>query len=253
MKATQITLTPALAKKLLENNPANRPLSQPRAKRLAESISRGEWLANGETIIVDVNGALIDGQHRCLAVVISETPIQTLFVEGVSPEAFATIDSGHARTNSDRFSVLGESNTSDLSSALATLHMYIQRRPTRDILTFAQRQSLLTEHPEMRKSVAAVNSSRTIARSIAATCHYVAASAYGSDFANKWMQDFISMSFDEPMRLLARAIANARGTKRRMLDTRWILGITLRAIEASQKKTQTKLLRFTAEESYPVL
>ena len=253
MKATQITLTPAIAKKLLEHNPSNRPLSQPRAKRIAESISRGEWLANGETIIVDVNGALIDGQHRCLAVVIAGIPIQTLFVEGVCPDAFATIDSGHARTDANRFSISGEANTSDLSSALAKLHMYINNLSKRESLTFLQRQNLLNEHPSMRKSVAIVNTSRVLTRSVAAACHYISMCAHGEQFANKWMHDFIEMNFDEPMRLLARSIANARGNQKRMVDTKWLIGITLRAIQASRKGTPIKLLRFGTEESYPVL
>jgi hypothetical protein len=105
MKATQITLTPALAQMLLEKNPNNRRLSEQRAIHLANAIRRGEWQLNGESVIVSEDGSLLDGQHRCRAVVIAEMAIPVILVEGVPSKAFTTIDIGEKRSIGQIFQI----------------------------------------------------------------------------------------------------------------------------------------------------
>jgi hypothetical protein len=253
MKATQTTLTPALAQALLQRNPNNRNLSMARAKVLAASITRGEWAANGESIIVDSNGNLLDGQHRCMAVILANQAINTLLVEGVDPSAFATIDLGKQRSAADLLSVAGESYTHDLSSALTTLDMILNNRARREKLTFLQRQAFLAQHPELRHSVEVAQHGNFIARSVAAAVHYLAAQKYGEPFATKWLRDLNALKFDEPQRLLAKALQNARSAGARVTDTRWVCGITLKAIRNSYTNANVRFLKFGEEESYPVL
>jgi hypothetical protein len=253
MKATQIELTPFLAQRLLDKNPKNRSLSVVRAKVLAATIARGEWMSNGETIIVDTDGNLLDGQHRCMAVIIAEQSIPTLLVEGVSSSAFATIDLGKQRSASDLLAIAGEDRTHDLSSAITTLDMILNNRPRRERLTFLQRQAFLSDHPELRRSVEVAQAGNFIARSVSAAVHYLAAQKYGPDFADKWIRDLNSLKFDESQRLFARALQNARSAGSRITDARWTCGIALKSIKASYHSTMLRFLKFGDEESYPVL
>lgn len=62
------------------------------AMRIAEQIERDQWVPNGEAIIFDSTGSLIDGQHRLSACVLANKPIRSLVVRGVAPEARETID-----------------------------------------------------------------------------------------------------------------------------------------------------------------
>jgi hypothetical protein len=253
MKAKQTTLTPALAQALLNKNPNNRSLSIARAKVLAASIARGEWMANGESIIVDADGNLLDGQHRCLAVILADQPISTLLVEGVDSAAFATIDLGKQRSSSDLLAISGEAQSHDLSSAITTLDMILNDRPRRERLTFLQRKSFLAQHPELRRSVEIVQCGNFIARSVAAAVHYLSAKKHGETFADKWIRDLNALKFDEPQRLFARALQNARSAGTRVTDARWVCGLALKSIRASHTNSGLRFLKFGDEETYPVL
>lgn len=87
-----VTLTPEMAINLLEANQHNRPLSDPHAQRIAAQITAGKWKFNGDTIKVADNGDILDGQHRCWAVVYAKTAIDTIIVRGIKADAFSTID-----------------------------------------------------------------------------------------------------------------------------------------------------------------
>ena len=66
MKVSVKTITPAQAKKLLERNTNNRPVSKPHVKFLCGVIRRGEWKLNGDAIRFN-SERLVDGQHRLAA------------------------------------------------------------------------------------------------------------------------------------------------------------------------------------------
>jgi len=107
-------ITPADAARLLENGRMNRPLSESRARKLAARIRQGKWIANGETIILDYEGNMIDGQHRCRACVIAGKSFDGYMIflpksSGKHAAAeFDTIDSESARrTAGDRLAELG--------------------------------------------------------------------------------------------------------------------------------------------------
>ena len=73
-----IDLTPEKAAAILRKNNRNRPLRERYAKRLASAMTRGEWKFNGDTIVVANSGELLQGQHRCTAVVLSGVTIKTI-------------------------------------------------------------------------------------------------------------------------------------------------------------------------------
>lgn len=100
-------ITPLYAAHLLERNTHNRPIKPRYVDWLAQQMADGKWVYNGETIIIGVDGTLIDGQHRLSAVVKSGCTIESEVIEGVDPATFHTIDSGTRRTAGDAFYVYG--------------------------------------------------------------------------------------------------------------------------------------------------
>lgn len=90
-------LTPGLARALLDCNPANRPVTPSRVRSYARDIKEGRWVYNGESIVVSDDGLLNDGQHRCLAVIEADTPIDTAIVFGPSYDSRKTTDIGASK------------------------------------------------------------------------------------------------------------------------------------------------------------
>ena len=101
----------------LLNNPSNRPFKLALANKYANEHLRGKWSLNLETIVVDENGNVPEGQHRLVGFVLAEqqrqinpkrhgkTPLvyETLIGYGVSPkpENANTYGLGSTRTLGD--------------------------------------------------------------------------------------------------------------------------------------------------------
>jgi len=61
IKAGVAEITPELAQSILKNNnDGNRPLKKDHIKMLTDSIKRGEWMLNGESIAFSESGRLLD-------------------------------------------------------------------------------------------------------------------------------------------------------------------------------------------------
>lgn len=90
--AEVVMLTPSMAKALLARNKSNRRYRAYHAGRIARLIKGGRFRFNGDTIKIDRDGNLQDGQHRCGAVVEANIPVKVVIVYGVERDAFPTID-----------------------------------------------------------------------------------------------------------------------------------------------------------------
>jgi hypothetical protein len=115
-----VTITPEIAKRLLEQNECNRPVSESLVAQITKDISCGYWVLNGETIIVSAEGFLNDGQHRLLAVVRADAPIQTAMMFGVSRGSRTTVDQGRSRSTANFMSMTNVPNA-HRASAVANL------------------------------------------------------------------------------------------------------------------------------------
>lgn len=103
-----VLLTPEMAVTLLEHNTQNRPLRQMHVNRIARAILDGRWEYNGDTIKIADNGDVLDGQHRCWAVVEAQKPVETIIVRGIAKSAFNTIDTiRQIRNGADMLSLAG--------------------------------------------------------------------------------------------------------------------------------------------------
>ncbi len=123
LSVVMMVATPAWAAEVLEKcNTRNRKLSNT-WNRLRSTISRGAWKINGECVVFDSDGVLIDGQHRLHAIAQSGRAVPVLVIYGVEPEAFTTFDQGKKRSGSDVLSTDSEfrDHAETTSSALAWL------------------------------------------------------------------------------------------------------------------------------------
>lgn len=97
-----ITLTPELAQHFLNNRyKKQRKIQIAKSEQMARDIKSGRWVNSFhsiEPIILTSKGELMNGQHRCLAVILAGMPIQIDVMYDVPEEMFSFIDGGTART-----------------------------------------------------------------------------------------------------------------------------------------------------------
>lgn len=83
---------------MLEYNTDNRKLRKAKVDEYKRAIERGDFLFNGDAIVISADKVLLDGQHRLAALAETNNSISTLIVEGVPSFVRATIDVGATRT-----------------------------------------------------------------------------------------------------------------------------------------------------------
>lgn len=102
------TVTPAFARELLRRNvDNNRNLRPTKVSQYARDIAAGDWPITGDTVKVDTDGRLIDGQHRLSAVVLADMPVEMLIAWDVDPAVMPLLDIGAARKFSDVLKMSG--------------------------------------------------------------------------------------------------------------------------------------------------
>lgn len=123
IRVVMMVATPAWAAAVLEtSNTRNRKLSNT-WNRLRSAIARGAWKINGECVVFDTDGVLIDGQHRLHAIAQSGRAVPVLVVYGVEPGAFVTFDQGKKRSGADVLSTAADlrEHAGTIAAALAWL------------------------------------------------------------------------------------------------------------------------------------
>ena len=108
--STVETITPEQAAAWLKTSRGNRPILTRFVHTIARDIASGKFALNGEPIIIDNQGSLIDGHHRLAAIVLSGVSVRSFVARGVDPLSFRSIDSGRSRSASDAASLSGMSN-----------------------------------------------------------------------------------------------------------------------------------------------
>lgn len=119
-----VYLTPEVATSMLARKNTNRSFRLPQLNKLKRAMELGRWEINGETIIFDEDGRLIEGQHRLKAVVESGVSIWSFCVHGIDRERFKTMGQGAKRTAGDILGIQGLKNSRNLAAALRWVYRY---------------------------------------------------------------------------------------------------------------------------------
>jgi len=98
-----VSVTPAMAAEWLKLNSLNRPIRRQTVSKYASVMRSGQWVRSPEAIGFDVNGRLIDGQHRLTAVVESGVTVEFLVVRNLPVGVFDVIGQGPRRSSADGY------------------------------------------------------------------------------------------------------------------------------------------------------
>lgn len=116
---TNEKITVEKAQAFLLKNKSNRPINKSNLDALILQMKKGLFHATGESIKIDENGVLVDGQHRLQAIVKTGKEFQLPVVRGLSPEAFKYIDTGKKRTAADVLGIDGVPNPTRVAAVVS--------------------------------------------------------------------------------------------------------------------------------------
>jgi hypothetical protein len=120
-------VTPSVAATWLQQNAQHqRRLRKSTVDAYAQQMKAGQWELTHQGIAFDVNGALIDGQHRLAAVVQANVTVPMLITTGAPVESFGALDCGATRSLGDRLS-LSSKICAGLSTAIQISKSSAQR------------------------------------------------------------------------------------------------------------------------------
>ena len=127
MKAELVMITPSMATKWLDDhNQGNfRVIHNDRIVAYSNDITAGNWESNGATIVFDLDGDLLDGQHRLAAIVHADISVQMLVVTD-SPATAQRVDRGKPRSVAQWLSHKGIKNAA-VVAAVARLCLMHER------------------------------------------------------------------------------------------------------------------------------
>ena len=123
IKSTIRTVTPQLARTYLLTSRNNRKITSKRVTRLATAMRSGEWVV-AQPIMFNCDGTLIDGQHRCSAVIEANVPVDFLVCEGFDRDSvFGKLDDTSPRKLSHWFECNREERPDALASVVRQAHI----------------------------------------------------------------------------------------------------------------------------------
>lgn len=108
---------PDLARKYLAKLPGRqRNLRRGHVERMARDMKGGTFAVTGDAIRFDVDGNLIDGQHRLNACILSGVEFTTFVIRGLETDVYEHIDVGVKRSVRDHVKWAGINNHKDVSA-----------------------------------------------------------------------------------------------------------------------------------------
>ena len=117
-------VTPVKAEEWLLSNPRNRKLRKAVVRKYASMMGQGDWLTTGDSIVFDVEGRLLNGQHRLEAIIHSGARAYLLVVRGMPTENQLVMDRPQVRMPHESLALEGVIGISRREVAIARAMKY---------------------------------------------------------------------------------------------------------------------------------
>lgn len=251
-----VDITPEMAEEWYIMSGGNRPLRNHHVAFLGQQMADKKWELNGEPIIFDWNGKLIEGHHRLYASQEYKVPFQSLVVRGVDPDAKQTINTGRSRSQGDALSFSGvEKHHALLSTTVMRLIEYDLGRmnnPAAIKVSNSEIVAAFDKYPGLADCVESTNKVRKImTQSRYLWFYYLVAKKhrkYADDFTQS-LVDGVELAQDSPILQLRMRIMNSSSKSRMSLSEE--MAITVKAWNLYFKDRPCRALRWSRAEGFP--
>lgn len=255
-----IDLTPEYAAELLDRNPRNRNFSKRNSATVLRAVANGEWELNGEAIKIDTEGYILDGQHRCWAVVESGVTIRTFIIDGLPASTQDTMDTGKSRSLGDVLAIHGEANASSLASIVRILcqsdkHGLQAALGNKSAVTVKECLAYLDANPWIREMIhpaRRVANHTTLSATVVAAL-WVAFAQIDNEDAEYFFDrlvDGVELEAGSPIRVLRSSLevlSKQKGERNRV----YLSALTIKAWNAYREGRPISLLKFRPGGSKP--
>ena len=266
MRSKIQTVTPKKAAEWLEANTTNRPISRSVVRGFAEAMQRGEWVVTHQGIAFDVEGLLIDGQHRLAAIVEADVPVDLTVFSDVADGTFDVLDTGKRRNAADVLAIEGEKSATMLAAMVRTVWLF-ENRPDLNwsggaaAVTNHQVVQTLQSHPKLRNFLSLgeqVAAATGMIKSAAGAASYLVEQANKRGHLDDWYEGIIDGTglIKSDPRLLFRRVMfqGARkqiGQPLRRRDTREHVALYIKGFNAWATDEPLTQLRFNSRDAMP--
>jgi hypothetical protein len=217
-------ITPDQARVWLDNKLHNRRVHQSKLRDYADAMKSGRWLYDGEPLIFDAEGKLMDGQHRLLACVEAGVPFETYCVFGIDREAMVVLDTGAMRSPGDTLDIMrGVDNAKMVAAALNWSWVYESGRSSQYVGKAQMPRDLLLDyadkHPAIKDSLPyGYKAKKFLPPASATALHYLMAQK-DQELADEFFSALVlgeNLHTGEGMYVLRKRLQNDWGAKLRM-------------------------------------
>ena len=263
------TITPKKAKDLLDRNTRNRPISNSRVRYYSSLMKQGKWRLTHQGLAISDTGIIIDGQHRLLAIIESNMPIDFNVTYGVNDDSFKYVDVGYTRTTANIFAIEDIPNYTKHSAGISRYHNI------KDTLLFSQNDTKRTKNSythddylqfyydkqELLRDIQSKSTSLYTKYKILKTSEIYSFMLYGILDA-KWSYSKLESFFDHvymirhdavstaPRLLFDKLIQDATGTSQ--LKSKVKSALIIKTFNYFIQKRSVKILKYAEEtESFP--
>jgi len=151
-----VIITPEMAKRWLERNVSNRPVSAITVAKYRRDMEAGLWHFTNAGIAWDADGNIIDGQHRLYAIsqLASGQGVAMNVTRGLPPESRFYIDQGRKRTPGNQLAMAGIKNYNHNAAGAKFFLVWQSGVIFRDthqaqLITAPQIQEWVHSHPDL--------------------------------------------------------------------------------------------------------
>lgn len=200
---------------LLAMNTKNRKVKRTHIERLVSDLKKGAWHLTASGVGVSVDGVLLDGQHRLIALKEADYPaVQLIVAVGLKPESQMAVDRHTKRSMADALT-LATGRTIGTNAVAATTALLRIRGSMERTEPFAQRTSaqvsdtdvaemLMECEEDLRAIISAAGDQRAAINAALLVYHRHHPSA-ALEFADQLKRQ-VGLTEDAPAYRLARAI-----------------------------------------------
>jgi hypothetical protein len=249
------TITPAMATKWLATTKRNRSLSPTTVKAYAADMRAGAWKITHQGIGFDVDGALVDGQHRLNAVIEADIPVTMPVTHGLPRDAQDVIDAPRVRTVKDQLELI-DGVTNALGKAAVCKIVYALETGARGApkLTLHQTRELLARDAERMDRVYSIcwKTPLTAAPFVAAITFGLGAGEKVFEFA-EMVRNGEGLKKGDPAHTLRELLLMGRQFAGGFQDRMGVAFCVLRAAHAHLHGERLNILRPTQLMSGPLM
>lgn len=250
-------ITPEVATEWLEKNLDNRPIRQSHVDALARDMANGNWMLTGEAIRFDVNGSLIDGQHRLWAVMQSGATIDSFVMRGLDPDAKFLIDTGVKRTLGDAFAIGKETHSALLAGIVNICWKYdVDRYVRNNNPTHADAVAWLAENEGVRQAcliAGTVRAATKVAPSPVGAAYYLNSRADAEAAETFWQRaaEGIELKKDDPI-LAWRRWSTSMLSRRDRPTSRIQFAFHMKAMNLWREGRSIRILHWKTDDGIPL-